>query len=246
MDQKELKTSPKQRVIILIIAIIMLGSIIASYATIILNGGNSSNTDSKVDSAKVAEYEEAYNKKVEEFSEATKSDFDKFIAFKGEIKAYNEASANENGIKTRDLKQGSGKTLSEDDSNYLAYYVGWCADESIFDSSFDNNDNPTAFAKILDASLGMIEGWNIGVEGMKLGGIREITIPEELAYSDSMEICGGLNKPLKFIVMPVANEDPLKTLASELDEAYMRLQYAYYGIDYDDMAEEDVEEAVEE
>ncbi len=242
MDQKELKTSPKQRVIILIIAIIMLGSIIASYAAIILNGGNSNNTDSQVDPAKVAEYEEAYNKKVEEFSEATKSDFDKFIAYKGEIKAYNETSANENGIKTRDLKQGSGRTLSEDDSNYLAYYVGWCADESIFDSSFDNNDNPTAFAKILDASLGMIEGWNIGVEGMKLGGIREITIPEELAYSDSMEICGGLNKPLKFIVMPVANEDPLKTLASELDEAYMRLQYAHYGIDYNEMQGEEAEE----
>lgn len=244
MDQKELKTSPKQRVFILIIAIIMLGSIIASYAAIVLNGGKSGDSDSsKVDPAKVAEYEDAYNKKVEEFSEATKSDFEKFIAFKGEIKAYNETSANENGLKTRDLKEGSGKTLTEEDSNYLAYYVGWCADESIFDSSFDNNDNPTAFAKILDASLGMIEGWNIGIDGMKLGGIREITIPEELAYSDSMEICGGLNKPLKFLVMPVANEDPLKTMAKELDDAYMRLQYANYGIDYDDVsAEEDIEE----
>ena len=91
----------------------------------------------------------------------------------------------------------------------------------------------TAFSKILDASLGMIEGWNVGVEGMRLGGIREITIPGELAYGEQMEICGGYSKPLKFLVMAVAKEDPMKTLAEELDLAYMKLQYAYYGIDYD-------------
>ncbi|MBR3353361.1 FKBP-type peptidyl-prolyl cis-trans isomerase [Candidatus Saccharibacteria bacterium] len=235
MDQKELKTSPKQRIFIGLIAIIMVGSIIASYAAIVLNGGMSSANSGEIDQAKIAEYEEAYNAKVSEFSAATAEDYNEFIAFKGEIKAYNENSANENGIQKRDLKKGSGEKLVEGDTNYLAYYVGWCADESIFDSSFDDNNNPQAFSKILDASLGMIEGWNLGVEGMRLGGIREITVPGELAYGDSMEICGGMNKPLKFIVMAVAKEDPLKTLASELDEAYMRLQYANYGIDYDEM-----------
>ena len=39
MNEKELKTSPKQRIVISLIAIVMLGSIIASYAAIILNGG---------------------------------------------------------------------------------------------------------------------------------------------------------------------------------------------------------------
>ena len=239
MDQKELRTSPKQRVFIIIIAVIMLGSIIASYAAIVLNGGKSGDSnENKVDPAKVAQYQEAYNEKVKEFSKATAGDFAKFIAHKGEIKAYNETSANENGLKTRDLEKGSGRQLTEEDTNYLAYYVGWCADESIFDSSFDDNNDPKAFSKILDASLGMIEGWNIGINGMNLGGIREITIPEELAYGDSMEICGGLNKPLKFMVMPVAKEDPLKTMAKELDDAYMRLQYANYGLDYDEVSPE--------
>ena len=68
---------------------------------------------------------------------------------------------------------------------------------------------------------------------MKIGGIREITIPGELAYKDQMEICGGYNKPLKFLVMAVANEDPLKSLSDELDLAYLKMQYAHYGIDYD-------------
>ena len=235
MDEKELKTSPKQRFFIILIAVLMLGSIIASYAAIVLSGAMSSDSgeETSVSEEKLVEYEEAYNKKVAEFAEKTKDDFNKFIQFKSEITAYNETSANENGVQTKDLKVGSGEEIKDEDSEYLAYYVGWCADESIFDSSFDDNDNPTAFSKILDASIGMIEGWNVGVKGMKLNGIREITIPGELAYGDSMEICGGENKPLKFIVMTKAKEDPLKTLASELEEATMRLQYAHYGIDYD-------------
>ncbi len=237
MEEKELKTSGKQRFFIILIAVLMLGSIIASYAAIVINGSKSSSStgEAEVDEAKIAEYEEAYNAKVAEFSEETKDDFSEFIAYKSEVKAFNETSANENGLQIKELKAGSGETVNTDGSNYLAYYVGYCADESVFDSSFDDNDNPTAFAKILDPSLGMIEGWNLGVEGMKVGGIRRITIPGELAYGDSMEICGGYNKPLRFIVMAVAREDSLEKLAEELDEAYMRLQYAYYGIDYNSL-----------
>ena len=109
--------------------------------------------------------------------------------------------------------------------------------EPLFDSTFDNASSPTGFDKVLDASAGMIEGWNVGVVGMRLGGVREITIPGELAYGDSMEICGGTNKPLKFLVMAVANEDPLKSIANEYETAYMRMQYAQYGLDYDEVVQ---------
>ncbi len=233
MDEKELKTSPKQRFFIILIAIIMLGSIIASYAAIVVSGSKGADTSEtpEVDEAKIAELQAAYEKKETEFKEASRDDYNKFIKYKSEIKAYNESSANEGAVEKRDLVKGSGATLSED--NYLAYYVGWCADESVFDSSFDNNENPTAFAKILDPTLGMIEGWTMGVEDMKVGGIREITVPGEMAYGDSMEICGGYNKPLKFLIMAVAKEGKIKTLSTELEDAYMRYQYATYGMDYD-------------
>ena len=235
MEEKELRTSPKQRLFIILIAVFMVGSIVASYAAIVISGaqGNNTSASGEIDEAKVAEYSEAYEKVKAEFSDATKGDFDEFIKFKSEVTAYNETSANENGVQVNDLKIGTGKEITEDDSEYLAYYVGWCADESIFDSSYDDNTNPTAFAKILDASLGMIEGWNLGVEGMKIEGIREITIPGELAYGEQMEICGGKNKPLKFIIMAKDKSDSLSELSKELDDAYMRYQYALYGIDYD-------------
>ncbi len=236
MDEKELRTSPKQRVFIILIAVLMVGSIVASYSAIVISGsqGVSDQTTGQIDEAKVAEYEEAYNQKVAEFKKTTDKDYQKFIKYKGDaVKAYNEAAANEAGVDMHDLEKGSGDKVTDD--NYLAYYVGWCADESVFDSSFDDNNNPTGFAKILDPSLGMIEGWNVGVEGMRIGGVREITIPGELAYGDQMEICGGYNKPLKFLVMAVENKDPIKSLSSELDEALMKYQYALYGMDYDDV-----------
>ena len=47
MDEKELKTSTKQRVAIIIIAVLMLGSIIASYAAIVFNGGKDGNTSGR-------------------------------------------------------------------------------------------------------------------------------------------------------------------------------------------------------
>ncbi|MBR3052117.1 FKBP-type peptidyl-prolyl cis-trans isomerase [Candidatus Saccharibacteria bacterium] len=236
MEEKELKTSTKQRVVIIIIAVIMLASIIAGYAAIVINGSNSSSaSDSGISAEKKAEYETAYEEQKEKFKEATKSDYEKFIAYKSEIKAYNEESANEGGVKVKELEAGTGAEVAEDGSNYLAYYVGWCADASIFDASFDDKDDPTGFAKALNPSLGMIEGWTEGVKGMKIGGVRRITIPGELAYGESMEICGGKNKPLRFLVMAVANEEPLKSESAALDTAFMRYQYAEVGIDYDTM-----------
>ena len=242
MEEKELKTSTGQRVAIIIIAVIMLGSIIAGYAGIVAGVGNSANSgsdDSQISEEKIMEYQTAYNESLAAFKEVSKSDYDKFIQYKSEVKAYNESSANSDGLKTKDLKVGSGRELTSGDTDYLAYYIGWCADESIFDSSLDNTSNPTSFSKALDASLGMIEGWSSGVVGMKLGGIRELTVPGELAYKDQMEICGGTNKPLKFLVMAVAKEGDLADKAAAVDLAYMQYQYALYGIDYDAMMQQE-------
>ena len=234
MEEKELKTSLKQRILIGTIAVVMLGTVIASYALIVASG-NGSSSSSGIDEEKIAKYEADYEEKQEKITELSADNFNKFIAYKSEIAGYNEETANENGLVTRDIVEGDGRTITSEDTDYLAYYVGWCADETIFDSSFDDSDEPTAFSSVLEGSLSMIEGWIQGIDGMKLGGIRKITIPGELAYGDTTEICGGYDKPLKFMVMLVDNDGELGTAASELSVASMRLQYAYYGLDYDSM-----------
>lgn len=241
MDEKELKTSPKQRFFIILIAVIMLGSIIASYIAIVING-NKSNTDAngeagKISEEKTIEYQADYEAKLAEFEEATKSDFNELAKYKSEVKAYNETTANTNGVQSRDLKEGNGRELADNDSNYMAYYIGVCADGSIFESSFDNSDNPTRISEhgLLDLSqMSLIEGWYMGMADAKIGGVREITVPGELAYGDSKELCGGTNKPLKFIILSKENDSNLATLVNELQLAYLKYMYAmYYGMDYE-------------
>ncbi len=77
----------------------------------------------------------------------------------------------------------------------------------------------------------MIEGWYMGVNGMKIGGVREVTIPGDLAYGEDYDPCGndGTNVPLKFIIMPIEVSDEFSSLANELSQIYTELMYAYYG-----------------
>ena len=236
MEEKELKTSTKQRIFIAIIAVVMLGSMIAGYAAIIIgnNGNNNGNSNQgNISEEKKMQYEEEYNTALANFKKKSQKDFDKFIAFKKAVKAYNETTANENGVQTRDYVVGDGRALGENDTDYLAYYVGWCANETIFDSSYNNSTNPTAFESVLAGSPNMVEGWLTGIVGMKINGIREITIPSSLAYKDQDVACGA-NKPLKFLVMTKATGGELEKLSNELNTA--RLKYVYatqYGIDYE-------------
>ena len=238
MDEKSVKTSPKQRLFIGLIAFVMLGSIIASYAAIVISGESSSSSSSDdATTDLINTYSRLYEEKTAEIDEAAVpySDqyYSEFVAYKSEVKAFNETSANEGGLVKTDLKVGTGRELTDGDTDYLAYYIGWCADETIFDSSLNSTTAPTALSAPLGGSLNMIEGWINGVVGMKLGGVRELTVPSELAYGDSSEICGGYNKPLKFVIMAIEKTEPLATLTDELDLLYEKLMYAYYGIDYD-------------
>jgi len=236
MKEEMLKTSTRQRVVITIIAVIMLVSVIASYALIIQN--SQSSTQAANDASKlITKYESEYNDAISKIPDASSAYFNEFAGFASRVSAYNEVSANNGTLNTEDLKEGTGRTLTDGDYNYLAFYIGWCPDETVFDSTFDNAKNPTQFKSVLTGSENLIEGWLLGVVGMKLGGIREITIPSELAYKDS-EICGGTNKPLKFIVMAVENTGTLAEVAKAVDTAREKLQYAYYGIDYESLVGE--------
>lgn len=225
MDQSELKTTTKQRIIIAAIAVLLLGSTIATYILIVISGSNSGD-------AKLEKLQEEYTAKqveVNEYgTELSSKYFDELNSYRSRVKGYNAEAVNSQGVQKTDLKEGSGKELSSGDTAYFAYYIGWCADETIFDSSFNSSSEPTSLAVPIYAGQGLITGWNEGVIGMKVGGVREIAIPGELAYGETREICGTTNAPLKFIIMPVA-EEKLFTLNAELEDIYARLIEAYYS-----------------
>lgn len=237
MEEKSLKTSWWQRVVILIVAVLLLGSTVFAYLFIVM--GNSGSSSSNNTETEIAQLETAYDNKKTEIENAAKplseQYFSGFSGYLNRVKSYNSANANADGLKTEDLKVGNGKTITEGDTDYLAYYIGWCSDGSIFDSSINfkdttNHQDPESLKAPLDPSMGLIEGWNQGVIGMKVGGVRQLSIPGSLAYGDTnTQICDGANSPLKFIIMAIESNEELAKLNSELDDIYLQLYYAYYG-----------------
>lgn len=235
IKNEELKTSPKQRLVIIAIAIFMLASTFALYAGIVLNYGNNTAAN-QANSEKQARFEELYeeySKKVDAQSkELSNVYFEEFSGYRSQVKAFNAASVN--ALTVNDLKVGDGAEIdSLTNTNYAAYYVGWLADETVFDSSFDDFKNATHLNAPLMGSTSMIQGWLEGLarneeegkviwEGMRIGGVREITIPAALGYGDQAQGTIPANSPLKFIVklIPVPEEIPV---GEELEKLYTEL-----------------------
>ena len=89
-------------------------------------------------------------------------------------------------LEIEDMEVGTGIEAANGD-RVTVHYTGWLIDGTKFDSSIDRGQ-PFVF------SLGagqVIQGWDRGVRGMQVGGIRKLTIPPELAYGDR-PVGGGL------------------------------------------------------
>ena len=59
------------------------------------------------------------------------------------------------------------------------HYTGWFEDGNKFDSSLDRG---TPFTVEGVGSAPVIQGWNEGVQGMKVGGKRLLVVPGPLGY----------------------------------------------------------------
>jgi FKBP-type peptidyl-prolyl cis-trans isomerase FkpA len=81
------------------------------------------------------------------------------------------------GLKYEDLKVGTGAEAKAGQA-VSVHYTGWLTDGKKFDSSKDRGQ-PFQFA--LGAGQ-VIKGWDEGVQGMKIGGKRKLTIPPGLGY----------------------------------------------------------------
>ena len=85
------------------------------------------------------------------------------------------------GLIIEDVVVGKGGSAAKG-QEVTVHYTGWLWESNAigdkFDSSKDRND-PFVF------SLGagqVIKGWDEGVQGMQVGGVRKLTIPPSLGY----------------------------------------------------------------
>jgi FKBP-type peptidyl-prolyl cis-trans isomerase len=83
------------------------------------------------------------------------------------------------GLVIDDVKLGTGAEARAGQT-VTVHYVGTLTDGKKFDSSRDRGQG---FEFKLGAGQ-VIKGWDQGVAGMKVGGLRKLTIPPELAYGD--------------------------------------------------------------
>jgi FKBP-type peptidyl-prolyl cis-trans isomerase len=100
------------------------------------------------------------------------------------------------GLLIEEVVTGAGAEAAAGDK-VTVHYTGWLTDGKKFDSSKDRDD-PFVFA--LGAGR-VIKGWDEGVQGMKVGGTRKLTIPPALAYGTRG--AGGVIPPDATLVFEV-------------------------------------------
>lgn len=82
-------------------------------------------------------------------------------------------------VKTDDLTVGTGAEITSASQTVTAHYTGArVVDGIVFESSKDSGNTFTA------PLSNLIQGWQTGMIGMKVGGVRRLTIPAAQAYGD--------------------------------------------------------------
>ena len=100
------------------------------------------------------------------------------------------------GLQIEEVTEGTGAEAKAG-ASVKVHYTGWLTNGKKFDSSKDRGQ-PFAF------KLGggqVIRGWDEGVEGIKVGGTRKLTIPPELGYG--ARGAGGVIPPNATLVFEV-------------------------------------------
>lgn len=83
-------------------------------------------------------------------------------------------------FKIEDLKVGDGNEVHSGDY-IIIHYIGTLLNGQKFDSSYDRG---SPFKTRIGVGE-VIDGWDMGVLGMKVGGKRKLVIPPQLAYGDN-------------------------------------------------------------
>lgn len=210
-------TSKSQRIGIWVIAGIMFLGTVGGFIAMMVQPGNDAKDQAALKKAQ-DEYTKAndeHKKKVEaQAGELSQKYYSKFSEFSSRVGAFEAGGVKELG--KEDLLEGDGVEV-KDDTKLAVYYIGWNPKGEIFDQSIADGKLKAPLNMNGPAKTAVIQGWKEGLIGMKIGGVRELTIPADKAYGNQAQ--GDkipANSPLKFVVMAI--EKPAEIPQPEMPE----------------------------
>ncbi len=175
-------TSRAQRISIWVILVTMaIGSLGTYFVVALANSNQSSQQDQQAQLIK---------KQVEDY----RKQLDPLKGYKA-----TSFSPKVSQLVKNDLVAGTGQVVTEGNKVTVSYF-GWTPDSKIFDSSRKNGKDIPVKNFLLKKGK-VIPGWIDGIVGMKVGGVRQITIPADQAYGkQGSPPLIQPNTPLRFIV----------------------------------------------
>src|SRR3984885_8174874 len=108
-----------------------------------------------------------------------------------------------NSLEIVDLKAGEGASIAAG-QQAVVQYTGWLYDASAPDKKGKEFDSSRRSGEPFRFTVGagqVIKGWDQGVVSMKIGGLRRLTIPADLAYGENG--AGGVIPPGATLVFEV-------------------------------------------
>lgn len=164
------KEGRAQRVAIILIGVLFLATTVGGIVVNIMQ--NNEQTDQQAQLQELLKQQQEQQKQT-----PTKKAKDAYIP-KGEVTK----------LQITDIKTGSGAEVKKGDTVTVAYRGTLASDGTIFDES-----KKTTFG--LDQ---VIQGWQVGIPGMKVGGKRRLVIPASMAYGDQAQNGIPANSALVF------------------------------------------------
>jgi len=200
-------TPRSQRIGIWIIAIVLTIGTLGSFLAIVLSNQNKQTDQAALQKASTdyqkqyTDYQaklKIYNAQVAAQAKQLSDQYYGTFSQYSSLPAKFDAGSVKN-LKTNDLVVGDGEKITTK-TQYSAYYIGWNPKGVVFDQSIDKGALKSPIT--VTAAGQMIVGWDQGVLGMNINGVRELTIPSSMAYGatgsgDNIPA----NTPIKFVVM---------------------------------------------
>lgn len=230
-------TRKSQRIGIWIIAGAMILGTVGGFIAMMVAPANEAKDKAALDEA-LAVYQKRQDerqKKVDaQSAELSEKYYAEFSSYASRVGEFDAGAVNE--LQKEDLKAGDGEEI-KDDTGFSYYYILWLPDGNIKEqSAVDGKLSQPGNVSMGLANADLIQGWKEGLIGMKVGGVRELTIPSSKGYGDkdktNQDGSVGIpaNTPLKFIVMAIPT--PAEILAAEVPELVKKEMERLYGASF--------------